>query len=213
MGKFIDLTGKRFGRLTVIKYLCQSKWLCKCDCGNEKIVKSGNLKNGHVKSCGCLNKEISRNKMITHGYSSTRIYKIYIGIKKRCYNKNYSQFYLYGGRGITICDEWKDSFIYFYNWAINNGYKDSLTIDRIDNNGNYEPKNCRWITQKQQNRNTRHNRLITYNNETHCISEWAEIKNLTYSSLQHRLNRNWTIEKALNTPMFHHYNRQRLHTQ
>lgn len=205
MSKLIDLTGQKFGRLTVIKLHGTknktSYWLCKCDCGNEKIVRASNLKNKHVRSCGCLQQESRLTHSRTHGLSKTRIYKIYLGMKKRCYNKNYIQFHLYGGRGIKVCDEWLDGFINFYKWSLTNGYNDNLTIDRIDSNGNYEPSNCRWITTREQNLNTSKNRYITYNNETHTMKEWAELCNLTYSALQHRLERKWDLGKALTTPM------------
>lgn len=206
MSKAQDLTNLRFGRLTVIKDVGRSKdrqilWLCKCDCGNEKIVRAGNLKNGHIRSCGCLQQESRKIHSVTHGLSKTRIYKIYLGMKKRCYNKNYIQFDLYGGRGITICNEWLSDFINFYEWSMNNGYNDTLSIDRIDYNGNYCPENCRWATTKEQNLNTRKNRFITFNNETHTLKEWAEICHLSYRALQHRLDRKWSIERALTTPL------------
>ena len=206
MSKLIDLTGQKFGRLTVIKRVKnQNKtrsayWLCQCECGNTTVVSSPNLKNKHAMSCGCLQQESRLTHSIKHGLSKTRLYKIYLGMKKRCYNKKYFQFQHYGGRGIKICDEWLDNFMNFYNWAMTNGYTDELTIDRIDVNGNYEPSNCRWVTPHQQSNNTRTNRLITYNNKTHTMAEWAKITGLTYSAIQHRLDRNWSIEKTLTTP-------------
>ena len=200
MSKLINLVGKRFNRLTVIKYMGKSKWLCKCDCGNETIVDSHNLRTNHTKSCGCYNKEKFKQRFTTHGLSTTRIYKIYLGIKKRCYNKNYREFHLYGGRGIKVCQEWLDDFMSFYIWSGANGYKDDLTIDRIDVNGNYESTNCRWITQAEQNLNTRKNHYITYNGITMSMKQWAEKCNLSYSTLQHRIYRNWNVEKALLTP-------------
>ena len=201
MSKLIDLIGKRFNKLIVIKYLGKSKWLCLCDCGNKTIVSSGNLKSNHVKSCGCLNKEIARKKLTTHNLSNTRIYKIFMGMKKRCYNQKAINYCQYGQRGITICQEWLNNFELFYNWSLNNGYKDNLTIDRIDVNGNYEPNNCRWVTQAEQNLNTRRNHYLTFNGKTHTMKEWTKLLNLTYSALQHRIKRGWTMEKIINTPL------------
>lgn len=193
--------GQKFNRLTVIKldhietktigtkrpFICNKEYyLCKCDCGNECIKEKILLQNGYSKSCGCLHKEtiinIGKNNT-THGKTKTRIYSIFRQIKQRCYDQNNGNYYKYGGRGITMCQEWKNDFMSFYNWAINNGYKEGLTIDRINNNGNYEPSNCRWTTAKIQARNKRNNHLITYNNETHCISEWAEKMNKGYHNL------------------------------
>ena len=198
-----DLAGQKFGRLTVISYQGQSKWLCKCECGNMKIICAKHLKSGDTKSCGCLNKKqyrinLSKNHY-THRQSSSRLYKIWKGIKDRCLNKNTPKYSIYGARGIIIYKEWLDDFMNFYNWAMANGYNDSLTIDRINVNGNYEPSNCRWVNQKIQQRNRRNNHLLTYMNETHCISEWAEIYNIKPLTLLARISRGWDLEKALNT--------------
>ena len=203
MGKFEDLTGQRFGYLTVIKKAGKNKsdkilWLCKCDCGKLKIIQGASLKNGRTKSCGCLRKKGAR---MTHGFKYTRLYCIWQGIKKRCLNKNTSNYYIYGGRGIKICDEWKNDFKSFHDWAFANGYDESAkrgdcTIERIDVNGNYEPSNCRWATMKEQCRNTRSNKLITYNNETRCLMDWSYIFNINYKTLLYRFKKGWTIEKA-----------------
>ena len=176
MGIFKDLTGMRFGRLVVIfrseDYVSPKGktcvcWLCRCDCGNDIIVNGRNLRKGNTKSCGCLKSETTIKRNLTHNLSKTRIYHIWQDLKKRCVNKNCKCFERYGGRGITICQEWLDDFMNFYNWAINNGYQKDLTIDRKDVNGNYCPENCRWVTQKQQANNKRNNRYITYNNKTY----------------------------------------------
>lgn len=180
--------GQKFNRLTIIKldhikeYIYPSGkkhneeyYLCECKCKNKKIISKSEIVYSRTKSCGCLYKE----KIIKHNLSYNKLFYIWHGIKKRCYNKNDTHYKDYGGRGIIVCDEWKNDIKSFYNWAISNGYKENegrniLTIDRINNDGNYEPSNCRWTTQKEQMRNTRRNHLITYNGETHCIAEWAE---------------------------------------
>lgn len=137
-----------------------------------------------------------------HGLNETRIYKTWVRMKVRCYNQNHDRYKNYGGRGITVCDEWKNDFKKFYEWAMKNGYSDDLTIDRIDVNGNYEPSNCRWITNKEQCNNRRNNHFITYNGKTQTVSEWAEEIGLDYNTLLVRINRlHWDIEKALTTPL------------
>lgn len=187
--KIKNLTGKVFFNLTVIcrvpNKTKSSRWLCKCSCGNYKEVDSCHLQNGGIKSCGCLLKNNKINK--THGMSKTRLYETWHGMKARCYNKNNINYSNYGGRGIFICSNWLNNFMNFYNWAINNGYKDNLTIDRIDVNGNYCPENCRWITIKKQANNKRTNIIIEYNGKKHTVSEWAEILKIKRCTLEKRL--------------------------
>lgn len=138
---------------------------------------------------------------VKHGKCGTSIYRRYNHMKDRCYNKNNKDYKDYGGRGITICKEWLDDFMTFYDWSTSNGYNDTLTIDRIDVNGNYEPNNCRWVDMKQQSRNRRSNRLFTINGETRCLMEWCEILGLKYKTVATRIYTNkWTVEKALFTP-------------
>lgn len=212
--KLKDLTGKKINRLTVIKRVDNSRWnetrwLCKCDCGKEVIATYGKIAYGHTKSCGCLAKDIFVKNVTKHKLRNTRLYNIWANMKQRCNNPNQKAYKYYGARGIKVCDEWLNSFENFYHWAIKNGYEKHLqkfgnkntTIDRIDVNGNYEPSNCKWSTQKEQSLNKTNNHLIKYNNEEHTISEWAIIKNLTKSTIYHRLQRGWSVEKTLTTPL------------
>lgn len=206
--------GQKFNRLTVVKldhtkkYIhksgikeVQEFYLCKCDCGNETVVRKNMLKNGYTLSCGCVNREKAKlfgQTRKTHGFSKSRIYSIWSKIKLRCYNKNDEFHYnLYGKRGITVCDEWKNNFMAFYNWAMANWYKDNLTIDRINVNGNYEPSNCRWATQAEQNRNKRTIIFITYKGITLCVSQWAKKLGIKTVTLRARLKKGWSIDKAL----------------
>ena len=203
--KFQDLTGQRFGRLTVVErandYISQNghhttQWLCKCACGNEIVVMANNLKRV-TKSCGCYKSEITTEKNITHGVSDSRLYNIWCNIKQRCYNKNNNSYKDYGGRGIIICDEWLD-FEPFYEWAMDNGYNDDLTIDRVDNNGNYEPSNCRWVDIKTQSNNKRNNHYITYNGKTQTLAQWSDELNINYNKLWARIKYGWSIDRAFN---------------
>ena len=153
MPKKNDLTGKRFGRLFVVGESGKNNgsyvWECLCDCGNIIHVVGFDLSRGHTKSCGCLRKAKLTEYNITHGLSHTRIHTIWCGMKERCQNTNATNYQHYGGKGISVCEEWLHDFKAFYDWAIKNGYEDDLTIDRKDSNGDYCPENCQWITQSE----------------------------------------------------------------
>lgn len=151
-----DLTGKQFGRLTVLQRSGSkggnAAWECLCECGNKVIVKRNNLTRGTSKSCGCLERELRVARMTTHGMATTPLYRTWAGIKRRCYNANLKVYKDYGAKGITMCDEWKDDFQAFYDWAMANGYNEGLTIDRINSAGNYEPGNCQWLTRSENSK-------------------------------------------------------------
>lgn len=201
MGKALDLTGQRFGRLTALAAVGKDKrgcilWECICDCGNKTSVNGAKLKNGHTKSCGCIVKDNSSKA--THRMSRTRLYRIWQAMKNRCYNENFWAFCHYGGRGITMCDEWRDSFEAFRDWALANGYRGDLSIDRIDNDMGYSPSNCRWASKKTQASNTRKNVLYEYRGEKRTLKEWSELLNINYQTLHSRVTAlGWSIDRAL----------------
>ena len=211
--KLIDLTNQTFGRLTVLYRVYPNNltkkhtyWKCRCECGKETITSSNHLKTGHTQSCGCLHDEKmgDKNPAYKHGMRDTRLYRIWSGMKERCLNENCHKFKNYGARGIKICNEWLDKengFINFYDWAINNGYEEDLTIDRFDVNKNYEPNNCRWLSKKEQNLNKTTTRYAVYKHKKKTIMDWAEEYNIKYSILIRRIDRGWDIERALLTPV------------
>lgn len=192
----VDITGKKFGHLTAIRVNHISKgrhehWLFRCDCGKEKVISKYSVVSGKQTSCGC-----QREK---HGCCNERIYSIWHTMKQRCQNKNNTNYERYGWRGIKVCDEW-ESFEPFRDWAFSNGYNDTLTIDRIDNNGNYCPENCRWATRYEQDRNKRSSKFVQIGNETKCICDWAKHFCIGSNTVYDRIKRGWSIEKALTTP-------------
>lgn len=207
MGK-LELKDQKFGMLTVIKQsekkFANSRsilWDCSCECGNTTIVSGSNLKRGNTKSCGCVTKERIKNINSSHNLSNTNLYKTWKGIKTRCYNTKINHYERYGGRGIKVYEEWKNDFNSFYNWSMTNGYSDGLTIDRIDNNGNYGPNNCRWVDMKVQSNNTRTNRWVIYKEDTKTLAQWCEYLGLNNNMVSARLHRGWSIEKTFETPV------------
>lgn len=188
MSKIEDLKGKTFGYLKVISLddnplNKRIKWICQCKCGKITSVFAYSLKSGKTQSCGCKIFE-SHNKK--HGMKHTRIYETWCGMKKRCYNQNSKSYCYYDKRGISVCDEWLNSFENFYKWAISNGYNDNLEIDRIDTNGNYEPNNCRWVTHCEQQINRTNNIYLEHNGETKSLSEWCRIMGQPYKKIYSR---------------------------
>ena len=204
MSRLLDITGKRFGRLTVLNregsnLEGRAMWKCKCDCGSEKIILGKSLRVGLTKSCGCIVNEL-RNERTRNKYKGTKLHNSWRAMKGRCMDKNNERYSNYGGRGIVVCDEWRNSFENFRKWALENGYSYGLTIDRIDNDGNYEPNNCRWATSEEQANNKRDNHLIKCKGETKTLIQWADSLNINYSTLFSRLSSGWSIEKAFTTP-------------
>ena len=204
-----NLIGRKFDRWTVIakaeKRNGMSVWKCRCECGTEKEVYQKHLLSGATKSCGCLAKEKSSKRMKQnnptvrkHKMCYTRLYNVWSGIKQRCQNPHNTKYQNYGGRGIKICEEWQD-FGNFMQWALNNGYDETLTIDRINYDGDYEPCNCRFITIQEQQFNKSTNHLITYNGRTQTLTEWANERGIKRNTLDARINRShWDIGRALN---------------
>lgn len=202
-----EMVGKRFGRLLVVErtndYVSASggnhkKYRCVCGCGSYAEVLKEHLMSGRTRSCGCLRKE---NGKPTHREIHTRLYTIWGNMCNRCSNPNNPAWDRYGGRGITVCDEWKN-YECFRDWAKGNGYTDELTIDRIDNSKGYNPSNCRWVDNYVQANNKRNNRLIEYNGQTKTLSEWARIIDIPYKTLHYRIvGLNWTVERAMTQPL------------
>lgn len=195
-----DLTGKKFGNLTVVKKVERknrsNQWLCKCDCGKEVVCYQYNLERGTSTSCGCLRSYYAKKTRSCHGESTSKFYKKWSSIKTRCYNKNTPCYKNYGGRGIKMCDEWLD-FWNFREWAYKNGYSEGLTLERIDVNGNYEPSNCKWIPMEEQAINKRNNSFIEYGGKKQTISQWSKELGVGKEVLSYRYRAGWTPEECL----------------
>lgn len=202
-----DLTGQRFGRLVVLGRNGSDKWKnvtwsCKCDCGNDVVVSGSYLRNGETKSCGCLQKEIAKKRMSTHGCTKTRLYRVWAGIKSRCYNPNSCNYQYYGAKGVEMCELWKNNFDAFKEWAFNNGYDENAqaqecTVDRIDNSLSYSPSNCRISNHTVQCNNQTSNKIFSYNGKTMTMAEWARIFGIKYTTLRARIRRGVPFEDAI----------------
>lgn len=193
MGRSIDISNQVFGRLTAIKYIGKnnhgdSQWLCQCECGKQSIVATYRLRNGHTRSFGCLNKEITLEKSTTHGLSHTKLYSVWKAMLSRCNNPKNKAYKHYGLRGIKVCKEWMD-LQRFYDWAMNSGFKKGLELERIDNDGDYEPNNCKWATRQEQVNNTRRNIKIEINGITKTLKQWADNYGLKTNTVQYRYYR------------------------
>lgn len=203
IGKVDNLIGQKFGMLTVIARAenkdRSAMWICKCDCGKikENPVCGWSLKSGKTRSCGCLYKGSKKGRVITHGKTNTELYRRYCHIIDRCYCESHTAYKNYGGRGIKVCDEWRNDFNAFYEWALSNGFSKELTIDRVDVNGSYCPENCRWVSMKEQCNNRRNTVKITIKGQTKSVSEWAELNNLDRTTLKWRLKHGWKEEDLL----------------
>ena len=188
-----DLTGKTFGRLVVLKEDVikggKRHWVCKCVCGKIVSVYQNHLERERTRSCGCLRKDEFTERLTKHGMAGTKIYRVYMGMLERCYYKKHKTYKDYGGRGITVCKEWRDKkhgFDKFYFWAKSNGYKEGLTLERANNNNGYSPKNCSWITRKEQGYNKRNTVKVTVNGESKTFPEWSEELGINVSTLRTR---------------------------
>lgn len=196
--------GARFGFYTVVEKLPHDSrnhtlWLCKCDCGTTKQVIDTTLKRTRAPNCGCQTKRLLHERHITHGRSKTLVYKAWAAMKERCLNPANIHFESYGGRGITVCERWRNSFADFI--ADMGERMSGCTLERIDNNGNYEPGNCKWATRREQQRNRRCNRILVVNGTAKCISAWAEEMGVTFSVISNRLSYGWSDEEAVLTPV------------
>lgn len=195
--EYLDsLIGNKFNMLTITSYKKKGKnncnyFVCLCDCGKTTEIRANHLFNDNQISCGCIRTKYKDSKV---GYA---IYDTWNRMMHRCYDIKHHKYPRYGARGIVLCDEWKNDYYSFYNWSINNGFKLGLSIDRINNEGNYEPSNCRWATRKQQMNNTSRNRYLTYNNQTHTMAEWSDILNINYGTISSRLHRGKPISEVL----------------
>lgn len=211
MTKLLDLSNKKFGRLTA-KSVDRTKtrriyWNCVCDCGNHCSVASIKLVSGETKSCGCLRKEVTSKRQKKHGLTKTTLHNAWINMKTRCENPIHNEYFRYGGRGITYCEQWK-SFDNFMEWALKNGFREDkdnngrtlLSLDRIDNNANYCPENCKWSTRIEQARNKCNNKNYEYKGKIYCLTELEEISPVRIDTIRRRINKGWSVEKAVETP-------------
>lgn len=217
--KYQDLIGEKFNSLTIIGLSHKTKaghyyFKCRCDCGYEKVIKAQKVISGETKTCGCRNKGFNFNTM--HGITrkEPHLYSIWNTMRHRCYNPKHHKYQSYGGRGIKVCDEWLNNYIPFREWALNNGYNEKLSIDRIDNDKDYSPLNCRWATCTEQANNRRTTRMLTHNGETKPFMTWCRELNLPQSTVRARLDKlGWSVKEALETPIQVRINKTQSSTQ
>jgi len=203
MPPVINLIGQKFGRLTVLERIKNTKpirWKCLCACGNVTMLRGDTLKDGNAKSCGCLKKEVASKQMTIHGMEGSSEYRTWTSMRYRCNNPSSDKFKDYGGRGIKVYNQWNKSFMEFYNY-IGPKPHETDSIDRINNNGNYEPGNVRWANKKTQANNSRSNHFVTVGKTTKTIAQWAEKMQISYHIISHRLHRNWDPQKAIFQPV------------
>lgn len=212
MKKVRDLTGQRFGKLVAVKCVGRDRhknalWLCDCDCGRTKVIPSRSLVQGRSKSCGCLEtgEFINATERHMHGGSGERLYRVWGGMRNRCYDRHRREYPNYGGRGIKVCDEWLHDYAAFRDWAYSNGYDPSLpgkecSIDRIDVDGDYCPSNCRWVTMKDQSFNKTTTRKVEYKGRLLTLVEASSLYGISPGTISQRIKRGWQIDKAIETP-------------
>ena len=197
---FQDLEGRRIGRLIVVTYIGNvrnyASWLCYCDCGRWRVVAAGKLLRGRTKSCGCLQADAACKTKFIHGQSGTHMYRLWQALKSRCLSPSGKYYHNYGGRGITVCDRWRESFEHFLE-DVGPRPSEDYTLDRIDNDGNYEPGNCRWATWSEQCRNKRTNLNLTFNGETMCITDWARRIGVSVECLKYRIKMGWPVDSII----------------
>lgn len=201
MPKMIDLTGQRYGNLIVIRISenepCKKKkWLCKCDCGANVIVSGSNLRSGHTKHCKKCGNEVARSKKIKHGMTGTKLYYVWEAMINRCGNPNSKSYVDYGAKGISVCDDWHDASV-FIKWALENGYKEGLEIDRIDTFKGYSPDNCRWVTKQINANNKTINKYIEHNGKTRTLADWARYYEVNYKNLSRNMNKGYSLQEAI----------------
>jgi len=202
----IDLTGQRFGKLVVIRFLGRDKkhsmFQCLCDCGGLAVVTSNNLRREHTTSCGCQSsRKTIGERTGTHGLSKHPLFESWIGMRNRCYWQGHNRWEHYGGKGIEVCEQWRDDFEAFYAWGKANGWERGLSIDRKDNNKNYSPDNCKFSTQKEQNRNRTSNVKLTVDGVTKILIEWSEFIGIHPTTIKGRIKRGWDVKAAIFTPI------------
>jgi hypothetical protein len=213
MPKTLDITGLTFNYLTALRFSHKNNsshyWVFICKCGKERVINKTRVVTGYTKSCGCFAVEKAISDSTTHGLSKHPLYRRWNDIIKRCYNPKVKSYINYGERGVIVCDEWKNNFLSFYNWCINNGWKDGLQIDK-DINGNgfiYSPQTCCFVTPKTNSNNRRNNKKIEYNGEIKTLIEWSEKFGINNGTLSGRLKRGWSLEKSFTNKKFNKYSK------